>query len=62
MVRKTIVATEFEPDKAFGSGTLKPIDYMVELADLGITPSRRAKVIYAVKLILTEQLMAYFYQ
>jgi hypothetical protein len=33
-----IVPTEFEPGKVFGSGTLQPIDYLVELADLRITP------------------------
>ncbi len=35
---KAIVPTEFEPGKVFGSGTLQPIDYLVELADLRITP------------------------
>ncbi len=34
----TIVPTEFAPGKVFGSGKLQPIDYMVELADLRITP------------------------
>jgi Asp-tRNA(Asn)/Glu-tRNA(Gln) amidotransferase A subunit family amidase len=33
-----IVPTEFAPGKIFGSGKLQPIDYMVELADLRITP------------------------
>jgi Asp-tRNA(Asn)/Glu-tRNA(Gln) amidotransferase A subunit family amidase len=33
-----ITPTEFAPGKVFGSGTLAPIDYMVELADLRITP------------------------
>ena len=33
-----IVPTEFAPGKVFGSGTLQPIDYMVELADLRIAP------------------------
>ena len=33
-----IVPTEFSPGKVFGSGTLQPIDYMVELADLRIAP------------------------
>ena len=32
-----IMPTEFAPGKIFGSGTLQPIDYMVELADGGIT-------------------------
>lgn len=30
--------TEFAPGKVFGSGSMSPIDYMVELADLRITP------------------------
>ncbi|MCI3951880.1 MAG: amidase, Asp-tRNAAsn/Glu-tRNAGln amidotransferase subunit, partial [Burkholderiales bacterium] len=33
-----IVPTEFAPGKTFGSGTLQPIDYMVELADGLIAP------------------------
>ena len=33
-----IVPTEFAPGKIFGSGTLQPIDYMVELADGRIAP------------------------
>ena len=33
-----IVATEFMPGKVFGSGTMQPIDYFVELADGRITP------------------------
>ena len=33
-----IVPTEFMPGKIFGSGTLKPIDYFVGLADERITP------------------------
>jgi len=33
-----IVPTEFQPGKVFGSGTMKPIDYMVELADGRIEP------------------------
>jgi Asp-tRNA(Asn)/Glu-tRNA(Gln) amidotransferase A subunit family amidase len=33
-----ITPTEFAPGKVFGSGNLAPIDYMVELADLRITP------------------------
>ncbi len=33
-----IVPTEFAPGKVFGSGTLQPIDYMVELADGHIAP------------------------
>jgi amidase len=33
-----IVPTEFEPGKVFGTGTLQPIDYMVELADGRIAP------------------------
>jgi Asp-tRNA(Asn)/Glu-tRNA(Gln) amidotransferase A subunit family amidase len=33
-----ITPTEFAPGKVFGSGTLAPIDYMVELADLRIAP------------------------
>jgi amidase len=35
---RAIVPTEFEPGKVFGSGTMKPIDYMVELADGRIEP------------------------
>ncbi len=33
-----IVPTEFMPGKFFGTGTMKPIDYLVELADGRITP------------------------
>ena len=33
-----IVPTEFAPGKNFGTGTLQPIDYMVELADERIAP------------------------
>ncbi|MDB5599057.1 MAG: hypothetical protein JWN71_1101 [Xanthobacteraceae bacterium] len=33
-----IEPTEFEPGKVFGSGTMKPIDYFVELAEGRITP------------------------
>ncbi len=33
-----ITPTAFAPGKVFGSGTLAPIDYMVELADLRIAP------------------------
>jgi amidase len=33
-----IVPTEFAPGKVFGSGTMKPIDYLVELADGRIEP------------------------
>lgn len=33
-----IVPTEFLPGKIFGTGTMKPIDYFVELADERITP------------------------
>jgi amidase len=33
-----IVPTEFAPGKVFGSGTLQPIDYMVELSDGHIAP------------------------
>lgn len=33
-----IVPTEFAPGKIFGTGTLQPIDYMVELADGRIAP------------------------
>jgi amidase len=35
---EAIVPTEFEPGKVFGSGTMQPIDYMVALADGGVTP------------------------
>ena len=35
---EAIVPAEFMPGKVFGSGTMKPIDYMVELADERITP------------------------
>ncbi|MGH8714663.1 MAG: amidase family protein [Casimicrobiaceae bacterium] len=34
----SIVPTEFEPGKTFGSGTLQPIDYCVALADGQIAP------------------------
>ena len=33
-----IVLTEFMPDKIFGSGSLAPIDYMVEMAEGRIQP------------------------
>src|SRR5690242_19763648 len=33
-----IVPTEFEPGKVFGSGTMKPIDYMLELSEGRIAP------------------------
>jgi amidase len=33
-----IVPTEFRPGKVFGSGTMQPIDYCVELAEGRITP------------------------
>ena len=33
-----IVPTEFAPGKVFGSGTMQPIDYLVELADERIAP------------------------
>ncbi len=33
-----IVPTEFAPGKVFGTGTLQPIDYMVELADGRVAP------------------------
>lgn len=33
-----IIPTEFAPGKVFGSGQLKPIDYLVALADERITP------------------------
>ena len=33
-----IVPTEFAPGKIFGTGTLQPIDYLVELADEGVEP------------------------
>jgi amidase len=33
-----IVPTEFAPGKVFGTGTLQPIDYMVEMADGRIAP------------------------
>ncbi len=33
-----IVATEFMPGKVFGSGAMKPIDYMVEMAEGRIEP------------------------
>jgi amidase len=35
-----IVPTEFMPGKVFGSGTMKPIDYLVEIADGRIPPPR----------------------
>jgi len=35
-----IVSTEFAPGMVFGSGAMKPIDYMVELAEGSITPPR----------------------
>ncbi len=33
-----IVPTEFMPGKVFGSGTMKPIDYLIELAEGRISP------------------------
>ena len=39
-----ITPTEFAPGKVFGSGTLAPIDYMVELADLRIEPPKNLDV------------------
>jgi amidase len=35
-----IVPTEFAPGKVFGSGTMKPIDYCVELAEGRVTPPK----------------------
>ena len=35
-----IVPTEFMPGKTFGSGAMKPIDYMVEMAEGRIAPPR----------------------
>jgi amidase len=35
-----IVPTEFAPGKVFGTGTMKPIDYLVEMADGRIPPPR----------------------
>ena len=34
-----IEPTEFQPGKEFGSGTMKPMDYMVELAEGRMKPS-----------------------
>jgi hypothetical protein len=39
-----IVPTEFAPGKIFGTGTLQPIDYMVELAEGGIAPPRNLDI------------------
>jgi Asp-tRNA(Asn)/Glu-tRNA(Gln) amidotransferase A subunit family amidase len=36
-----IVPTEFMPGKVFGSGKMKPIDYLVEMADGRIPPPRK---------------------
>jgi hypothetical protein len=35
---QAIVSTEFMPEKVFGSGTMQPIDYFVELAEERIEP------------------------
>src|SRR3712207_8407448 len=35
---QAIVPTEFMPGKIFGSGTMQPIDYFVELAEGRIAP------------------------
>ncbi|MBF0277185.1 MAG: amidase [SAR324 cluster bacterium] len=35
---ESIIATEFMPGKVFGTGSMKPIDYFVELADERIPP------------------------
>lgn len=39
-----IVPTEFAPGKVFGTGTMQPIDYLVELADLRIEPPKNLDV------------------
>ena len=39
-----IVPTEFAPGKVFGTGKMRPIDYMVELADLRIEPPKNLDV------------------
>jgi len=36
--------TEFAPGKIFGSGSMDPIDYLVELADLRITPPKNLDI------------------
>lgn len=41
---EAIVSTEFAPGKFFGSGSLQPIDYMVELADGRIAPPRNLDI------------------
>ncbi|HET9717701.1 MAG TPA: amidase family protein [Pseudolabrys sp.] len=38
---EAIEPTEFQPGKIFGSGKMKPMDYMVELAEGRITPPAR---------------------
>lgn len=39
-----IRSTEFAPGVFFGSGTMDPIDYLVELADLRITPPKNLDI------------------
>jgi Asp-tRNA(Asn)/Glu-tRNA(Gln) amidotransferase A subunit family amidase len=39
-----IQPTEFMPGKVFGSGTLKPIDYLVELAEGRVAPPRNLDI------------------
>jgi len=41
---KSIIPTEFAPGKVFGSGTMAPIDYFVELADLNIPPPKNLNI------------------
>ena len=41
---KAIIPTEFSPGKVFGSGTMAPIDYFVELADLNIPPPKNLNI------------------
>ena len=38
-----IVPTEFAPGKVFGSGTMQPIDYCVEMAEGRIAPPRESR-------------------
>ena len=39
-----ILPTEFAPGKIFGSGSMTPIDYLVELADLNIEPPKNLNI------------------
>jgi len=37
-VAAAVVPTEFMPGRVFGTGTMKPVDYLVELAEGGVAP------------------------